>query len=110
MAENSYIVNWNKLHGIQNIKVYIAGKMTGDPDLKEKFLKTEKRLTVNGCTVLNPTNNPEGLTNAEYMRIDFTMIDMADAVYFLSDWKDSEGAKLERHYCEYIGKTMVEEV
>lgn len=91
-------------------KVYVAGKMTGDPNFKEKFANAEKQLTALGYVVLNPAKNADGMTRAEYMRIDLNLIDMAEAVYFLADWKDSEGAKLERHYCEYIGKTMVEEV
>ena len=41
---------------------------------------------------------------ADYLRICFAMIDVADAVVFLSDAKESAGAKLEMAYCNYTGK------
>lgn len=36
------------------------------------------------------------------------MIDVADSVVFLPNAKDSAGARLERAYCEYIGKETEE--
>lgn len=44
------------------------------------------------------------MTPADYMRICLAMIDVADSVVFLPSAKDSAGARLERAYCEYIGK------
>lgn len=43
---------------------------------------------------------------ADYMRICFAMIDVADAVVFLPDAAESAGARLEKAYCEYVGKEM----
>ena len=43
------------------------------------------------------------------MRICLAMIDCADAVYFLPDWTLSEGARIERAYCEKCGKGVWEE-
>ena len=54
--------------------------------------------------VLNPAELPEGMEAADYMRICMAMIDVADAVVFLPDAKDSAGARLEKAYCEYVGK------
>lgn len=34
------------------------------------------------------------------------MIDTVDLVAFLPDWTESEGARLERQYCEYIKKPI----
>ena len=90
-------------------KIYIAGKMTGDPNYKAKFAKAEQSILANGDIPLNPARNPAGLTNAEYMRIDMAMMDVADTVMFLPGWMGSEGAKLERHYCEYVGKEIMED-
>lgn len=88
--------------------IYIAGKITGDPDYPAKFSRAAELLTRQGNTPLNPANNPPGLTRAEYMRIDLGLIDAADAVCFLPDWTDSPGARLERYYCDYVGKKNYE--
>lgn len=90
------------------MKIYIAGKIAGDPDYKEKFAAYARRIEENGDVALNPATIPEGLPVADCMRICFAMIDVADTVAFLPDWKRSGGAQLEKEYCEYTGKpTMV---
>lgn len=90
------------------MKVYIAGKITGDPGYREKLRKAAEELGKWGYTVLSPAELPEGMAPAAYMRICFAMIDVADAVVFLPDAKESAGAKLERAYCDYIGKEYEE--
>ena len=90
------------------MKVYIAGKITGEPGYRDKFAAAEIQLGGQGHTVLNPAELPEGMAPADYMRICFAMIDVADAVVFLPDAAESAGARLERAYCEYIGKETEE--
>lgn len=89
------------------MKVYIAGKITGDPKYPEKFWRVEVDLERQGHIVLNPAMLPEGMAPADYMRICFAMIDCADLVAFLPDWKESRGACLEYEYCKYVGKKIV---
>lgn len=86
------------------MKVYIAGKITGDPGYRDKFAAAEIQLGWQGHIVLNPADLPEGMGTADYMRICFAMIGVADLCIFLPDWEESRGARLERAYCEYIGK------
>ena len=86
------------------IKVYIAGKITGDPNYKAKFAEAAKAIVARGDIPLNPAELPAGMDPADYMRICFAMIDTADIVFFLPDWHDSQGAQLEMDYCRYIGK------
>lgn len=88
---------------------YIAGKITGDPDYKSKFDAMKGRILEAWpwCQVLNPADNPPGMRNADYMRLSFAMIDCADVVIFLPDWEESKGARIEKAYCEYIGKTWM---
>lgn len=90
-------------------KIYIAGKIAGDPDYKEKFAKAEEAIKISytDAVIINPAEHPEGLSLAEYMRLCFAEIDMSDFVAFLPDWSESGGARLEEHYCEYIGKHRV---
>ena len=86
------------------MKVYIAGKITGVPNYKDNFYDGKRAMEMEGHTVLNPADLPEGMKPADYMRICFAMIDCADVVAFLPDWLYSDGASLEYQYCQYIGK------
>lgn len=86
------------------IKVYIAGKITGDPNYKETFAKAAKTVADCGNIPLNPAELPEGMAPADYMRICLAMIDICDFAYFLPGWEESPGAQLELNYCKYTGK------
>jgi nucleoside 2-deoxyribosyltransferase len=89
------------------MKIYIAGKITGNPDYKNTFKKWQEKLEDKNFTVLNPAVLPEGMKPADYMRICFAMIDCADVVALLPGWQNSSGAILELEYCKYIGKTVL---
>lgn len=86
-------------------KIYIAGKITGDPNYKDKFANMESELLkMPGTVIINPAKLPQGLTPADYARICFAMIDSSDIVVFAPDYKESSGALLEMQYCRYIKK------
>ena len=61
-------------------KIYIAGKITGDPGYKEKFAAMKKNLQKEDTAVMNPAELPEGMCPADYMKICLAMIDAADIV------------------------------
>lgn len=84
------------------MKIYLAGKISGDNGYQEKFARAAQKFA--GHEVLNPAELPEGMEKADYMRICFAMIDCADMVLFLPDSRFSAGAKIEKDYCDYIGK------
>lgn len=83
--------------------IYIAGKITGDPDYRQKFTAVAAELTESGFAVVNPATLPEGLTYAAYIRITTAMLDECDAVMFLPDWKDSKGVRHEMSRAETLG-------
>ena len=87
-------------------KIYIAGKITGDPDYRKMFAEAENFYIARGYTVLTPAALPEGMRPADYMRICFAMIDTADVVAFLPGFRQSAGAAVEHAYCCYIDKSI----
>jgi len=88
------------------MKIYIAGKINGDPGYREKFSAAAAKFKSTD-SVLSPAVLPGCMCNADYMHICFAMIDVADKVAFLPDWKDSEGAMLEHQHCRYTGKAII---
>jgi len=93
--------------GEEQVKVYIAGKITGNPSYKQQFAEAEKKLREKGFTTMNPAVLPDGFEHQEYMRVCFSMIDVCDAVYFLSNWQDSIGATMEYNYAFGAGKGIM---
>ena len=93
------------------MKIYIAGKITGLDNHKEKFGKKQKELESMGHTVINPTGLYEILgddfSHSEYMKICYSLIDLCDCVYFLDNWADSTGATLEKDYAMDNGKDII---
>lgn len=84
--------------------VYLSGRVTGDPGYRDRFKEYAGELEKKGHTVLHPAMLPEALAPAAETLIRLTMIDVADEVVFMENWKESEGAELERSYCVRIGK------
>ena len=80
------------------MKIYIAGKITGNHNYKFEFCEAELYLKKLGYTPMNPARMSQGFSHADYMHICYAMIDVCHAVYFLSNWKESTGAKLEHDY------------
>ena len=93
------------------MKIYIAGKITGNPNYRREFAIAENVYGSHGHIVLNPAALPDGLGEAaDYMRICLPMLLSADCVVLLPNWKDSGGAKIERDLAVYLGmKTLYAE-
>lgn len=87
------------------MKVYIAGKITGDPDYKAKFARAEKWLAEQGHSVMNPAWIEEypNFTYKDYTDAADAMLKTCEAALFLEDWQDSFGAKRERILASRLG-------
>ena len=92
--------------------LYLAGKISGDPEYKRKFAEAAEVYRhpdeATEYAILNPAELPEGMEPGDYMRVCLAMIDTCDAAVFLPDWQRSAGAQIERAYCRYVGKTVVD--
>lgn len=76
--------------------IYIAGKITCDPNYREKFAAAQSKLEAEGYIVLNPAVLPsEGFTYEAYLRMSEAMLVECDAVCMLPGWQDSRGARRE---------------
>ena len=73
------------------MKIYIAGKITGDPNYREKFTEVAKELRQRGDSVMNPACLSE---DKEFC---------CDATVLLPDWQDSRGARIELQTAESLG-------
>lgn len=89
------------------MKVYIAGKITGNENYKAEFAEAEKKLRALGHIPLNPAVLPEGLEKADYMRICLAMLDSADAIALMLNWTGSPGANIELSLAMYTGKKQI---
>lgn len=88
--------------------VFISGKITGDPLYRKKFEHAQRKLEAAGFTVMSPAVLPSsGFPHRSYMKISCAMLDACDAVYFLPDWKESEGAVYEFGRAVATGKEII---
>ena len=92
------------------MKIYIAGKISGDPGYKEKFAAAAAALRCRWpeAVILNPAVLPEKMTPADYMAICLPMLLRADVAAFLPDWQRSNGARIERAVAAYCGKRIID--
>lgn len=84
------------------MKIYIAGKITGEQrmEMKAKFHFSSQKLTKQGHEPFVPCVLPDypDVPHEDYLHICYAMIDICDAVYMLSDWQQSKGARQELQY------------
>lgn len=85
--------------------VYIAGPVTGIPDLNLAAFEGAKALVrARGLTPLSPRDIPivEGGSWEYYMRKALQMMLTADVALFLPGWESSKGARFERSLAEML--------
>ena len=82
------------------MRVYLSGPITGHEETApERFSAAEDLFSDFGEEVINPWKIAEAigakLTHEEYMRIDFFLLYLCDAIYLLDGWQDSAGCRRE---------------
>lgn len=92
------------------MKVYIAGPMTGLPHFnRPAFQQAAINLSFEKHVPLNPAILPDGLTEANYMAIGLTMLQSAEAIYLLTGWQFSAGARAEHALALKLGLEVIEQ-
>lgn len=87
------------------MKIYIAGKITGDPNYREKFEKVASSLRGHGFSVMNPAclSEDKEFCWDDYMAITAAMQERCEATVLLPDWQDSKGATMEAQKAKILG-------
>jgi hypothetical protein len=93
--------------------IYISGAITGQhPDnVRRAFSKAEFELILEGHTVINPMSlcHDHDGSWEEAMAVDIKALLTADAIYMLSNWKKSRGARIERAIAKEMGIDIIYE-
>ena len=57
---------------------YISGRINGDDNYKKKVARVKRQLERKGYSVLNPAEEPDGLSYDEYMDSALVHVDRAE--------------------------------
>lgn len=87
-------------------KIYLAGKITDNPNYRHIFKCYEDQFTEDGHKIMNPAILPAGFDYEDYMKVCYAMIDICEEVRFLPNWKESPGACREHFYAQATRKTI----
>lgn len=95
-----------RAEGRMTLRIYVAGPMTGYPDLNFPAFHAEAaRLRALGHQVVNPAEinlDPAASWN-DCMRADITQLVTCDTICMLPNWTRSPGATLECHIASALG-------
>lgn len=91
-------------------RTYLAGPMTGLPDLNFPLFHAEAaRLRQEGHQVINPAeiNADPNMGWEACMRADIAQLVTCQAIALLPGWQDSRGATLEHHIATQLGMQVI---
>lgn len=90
------------------MKIYLAGKVAGEPNYREIFAEAAEKLRIEGHQVYNPAAaNQEGRTTSEIMAHHLPQLCASEALALLSNWTTSGGSQIEYGLAQYLGKEII---
>ena len=93
-------------------KVYISGAIAQNPNFIADFAKTEQLLKGLGYDVVNPTRISgavEYFDYADFMITSLMLLKKCDAIYFMSNWRKSDGCYIEKRVAQKMGIKIMHE-
>jgi hypothetical protein len=85
-------------------KLYLSGKITGDPEYQLKFRDAAYALMRRGYGVCNPAlRGSESLSWKENMKRVVALMLKCDGVALIPDWAESKGAGIEKDLALNVG-------
>lgn len=94
-------------------RIYISGYMPKGQFYNECFSQAQEKLEKQGFSVINSGLLgyvvPQDITEDEYMKVCFLLIDMCDSIYMLDGWEKSCGANREYGYALAKDMTIIKE-
>lgn len=90
------------------MKIYIAGRITGlnYEEVVRDFARAEAELMRCEQTPVNPLREVDQSPGRKYedcLRDALKVLLTCDAIYLLPNWKESKGARLEKHIADELG-------
>ena len=90
------------------MRIYLAGKVAGEPNYREIFSEAAEKLRMEGHEVYNPAAaNQEGREVSDIMAHHLPQLCYSEAVALLPNWKTSGGSAVECHLAQYLGKEII---
>lgn len=90
---------------------YISGKISGlsKTEYTRNFDEAKAIVTLGGFTAVSPLDLycPINLWIA-YMIVDIIVLSFCDCVYFMDNWSESRGARIEYGWAKYLRKEVIE--
>ncbi len=96
-------------------RIYISGKITNNPHYFKEFMAAERHLIRKGYdSIVNPARIglqfPADYSHPDYMKVCLAALETCEAIYLLSNYKNSIGALLEERKALQLGlKTIYQE-
>lgn len=92
--------------------IYISGKISGmEEEAAILFANAKAMLIDKGFEPVNPMelNHKHDQSWSSFMRVDLKVLMDCDGVYFMENWMESEGARIEHFLAEKLGMKMMYE-
>lgn len=97
------------------MRIYISGPITNHLDTAYvRFSYAEIQIKALGHKPVNPfaiaAYLPDDFSHSEFMRVDMVLMELCDGVYFMENWQESEGCRIERARAEAWGLAIFDKI